>query len=70
MGCYPGLLLSGSYPDLGHVGSGCYPDAAEGFGGGAGFGVRPVLTSLSEPIKNYQSRQQLPGIGCCSGVLS
>ena len=43
---------------------GCYPDMApaaspwalapQGFGGGAGFGVRPVLTSLSEPIKNYK----------------
>ena len=47
-------LEAGSYPDLAHVGSGCYPDVAQGFGGGAGFGVRPVLTSLSEPIKNYK----------------
>ena len=38
------------------VGSGCCPDLAQGFGGGAGFGVRPVLTSLSEPITNYHSR--------------
>ena len=36
------------------VGSGSYPDVAQGFGGGAGFGVRPIPTSLSEPKKNYK----------------
>ena len=58
-GCYPVtwllLALALTWPPGRDVGSGCYPDLAQGFGGGAGFGVRPVLTSLSEPIKNYQS---------------
>ena len=68
----PSRDVAWPWPPGRDVGSGCYPDLAQGFGGGAGFGARPVLTSLSEPIKNYQSRKRLPGLGAApsSGVLS
>ena len=68
---------SGCYPDTGfevgtwHLGRDVGSELAailtwtQGFGGGAGFGARPVLTSLWEQ-KNYQSK----GVGAApsSGV--
>ena len=42
------------------VGSGCYPDVAQGFGGGA------VLTSLSEIINTIKNDSSCQGLGAAS----